>query len=298
MLSDMKLVCGVAMFMCVVMLPLQAMAMSWVVSGKQASELINQGEVTVLDTRSKASFEAGHVDVSQRVTWQEFSMSKGKNHGELLRDDAVLEHRLRAVGVWNDRPVLVVGDPLGGWGEEGRIVWMLRSLGHKNAALVDGGYKALSKFGVKTSSGKASSVEVGDFKIARVGQFSTSKKMLKSTLKKENVTVLDTRELREFKGETPYGESRGGHVPGAKHLYFKDLMDKDGKVLTGKALEKVLKSHGIKGKDAPIVAYCTGGIRSAWVVAILQSAGYSNATNYAGSMWQWAAEESEAYPLE
>jgi thiosulfate/3-mercaptopyruvate sulfurtransferase len=48
--------------------------------------------------------------------------------------------------------------------------------------------------------------------------------------------------------------------------------------------------------DTPIAAYCTGGVRSAFFVAVLVDLGFNSIKNYAGSMWEWSAASS--YPLE
>ena len=41
-------------------------------------------------------------------------------------------------------------------------------------------------------------------------------------------------------------------------------------------------------KDDKIVAYCTGGIRSAYMQLVLEMAGYENTWNYDQSYWRWA----------
>ena len=50
--------------------------------------------------------------------------------------------------------------------------------------------------------------------------------------------------------------------------------------------------------EREIIAYCTGGVRSAWVIVVLQHLGYSEARNYAGSMWEWSAMPEASHPLE
>jgi 3-mercaptopyruvate sulfurtransferase SseA len=40
--------------------------------------------------------------------------------------------------------------------------------------------------------------------------------------------------------------------------------------------------------------YCTGGARSAFVVAALRSLGLGQARNYDGFFWEWAADASLA----
>lgn len=286
--------------LCCLCLASTATALDWVVEAKEAKQMLEEasGEVTILDVRSKRAFRQAHLERAQRVTWQEFSRASGKDHGELLRKDSVLQHRLRRAGVSDDVPVLVVGDPLEGWGEEGRIVWMLRTLGHEKAALVDGGHEALVGLGLEIEKGEAKKVAAGDFQVRRTSAFSVTRREVKASLESKEATFIDTREAREFAGKTPYGEARGGHLPGAWHLYFSDLLDERGEILEPAQIEARLRAMGITRKTQPIIAYCTGGIRSAWVVAVLQDAGYTGAKNYAGSMWQWAAASEEEHPLE
>jgi thiosulfate/3-mercaptopyruvate sulfurtransferase len=107
--------------------------------------------------------------------------------------------------------------------------------------------------------------------------------------------VLDTREPREYRGETPYGETRGGHVPGARHLFYKDLQAEDGRLLPPARLKARLAALGI-GEGTEIVAYCTGGVRSGWVTTVLNDLGL-RARNFAGSMWDWSAGDPAEYPL-
>ena len=85
-------------------------------------------------------------------------------------------------------------------------------------------------------------------------------------------------------GQTPYGESRGGHVPGAKHLFYKALVSSDGKVLPRDQIHRKLTEIGVKENDE-VVSYCTGGVRAGFVTVLLNDAGIA-ARNYAGSMWE------------
>ena len=103
------------------------------------------------------------------------------------------------------------------------------------------------------------------------------------------------REQREYAGETPYGESRGGHVPGAKHLFYRALLKSDGKVLPGDQIKRKLSEIGVR-EDDEVVSYCTGGVRAAFVTVLLNDAGIA-ARNYAGSMWEWSASNGASARL-
>lgn len=188
--------------------------------------------------------------------------------------------------------MIVVGDPPDDWGEDGRIVWMLRAAGHPRVALVDGGIDALARAGASFTM-KRTAPTPGRFVVRPVSSLSTSA----STLQSDGAIVLDTRELREFDGATPYGESRGGHVPGAKHLYFEDLMNPDGTVLADVEIAARLEKLGAS-RSTKLVTYCTGGVRSAWVLVVLKNAGFKSVRNYPGSMWEWSSSNPAAHPLE
>lgn len=111
-----------------------------------------------------------------------------------------------------------------------------------------------------------------------------------------NLILIDSRSLEEFAGATLYGEQRGGHIPGAISLHFKDLIDEKGFLLPSELILNKFNQLNFK-QDTPIVTYCTGGIRSAFVVAVLVNLGFTNVKNYAGSMWEWSALPSSSYPL-
>lgn len=263
----------------------------WVIAAEEARALLSSGAL-LLDTRGPDLKAAQPVDGAVSVIWQDFANRDLPNKGQLLADDAVLTEKLRALGVSAAVPVIVVADSAKGWGEDGRVVWTLRTLGHEQAYLVNGGVEALLAGEALVVAPVATP---GDFTVARTDAYEIKKEELATLIDQPGVVILDTREPREYAGETPYGETRGGHVPGAKHIFFKDLVGADGKVLEGDTLKARLAELGV-GANTQVVSYCTGGIRSGFVTAVLNDAGVK-ARNNAGSMWEWSASDPAAYPL-
>lgn len=263
----------------------------WIVDGPKALELIAGGAI-VLDTRGDDLKKETPLEGAQNAIWQDFTNADLPVKGKLLDDDAALTAKLQALGISKDKPVIAVADSVRGWGEDGRIVWTLRTLGHTQAYLVDGGIAAITSGGAPKIAAVSGP---GDFVVARTTQYEINKEELAKDIGKSDIVILDTREPREYAGETPYGESRGGHVPGAKHIFYKDLVGADGKILPADQLKGKLQSLGVK-EDTQIVSYCTGGIRSGFVTAVLNNFGYK-ARNYAGSMWEWSAQPADQYPL-
>ena len=265
----------------------------WLVTAEQARAMIADGAI-IVDTRAESLRDDDPLPNAVVLMWPELSAGdKPPAMGLLNPDDQALTDKLQSIGIASDKVVLTIGDPVNGWGEEGRIAWTMRVLGHSKAAIVDGGYAALVDGGMPDIQAPATP---GNFTVQRNDNWEVDRSRAKNLFSGGNVVFLDTREPGEFDGDTPYGESRGGHVPGAKHLYYKDLMDKNGRVLPASAISEKLASLGI-GENDNIVAYCTGGVRSAFATSVLQDRGY-NAVNYTGSMWDWSAGEEEEYPLE
>lgn len=268
----------------------------WIINANQAKQLISQG-ATIIDVRNNLAWFIGHIPNAININWQDFSLAKKPHRGNLLEDTNILQQKLREIGVCNSKPVIVIGNPADNFGEEGRIVWMLRTLGHNSAACVDGGYNALVKVDVPTTFKGNKPSEMGDFIVNRTPLWEIKRDELKANLVENKLIVIDTREKREYEGATPYGEQRRGHIPGALHFYFKDLIDSKGNLLTN---EEIISKLGILGiqLDTPVAAYCTGGIRSAFFIAVLANLGFTNVKNYAGSMWEWSAEPANSYPLQ
>lgn len=264
----------------------------WIVTPQAAFDLIQQGALVIdargQDLKKKSGALAGAV----ALEWQDLAEPNLPTKGRPLPVEQASK-KLQALGISSNRPIVVVADAVKGWGEDGRVTWLLRAWGHTRVVLVDGGMGALERIG-KLAIQPA--VVPGNFVANEHSQLEIKKEEVKSKLERKDVAFLDVREPREYQGQTPYGEKRGGHLLPAQHLFFKDLLDKNGRLLPRDAIEKVLTSKGVT-RDKEIVSYCTGGIRSGWVTTVLNDMGYK-ARNYAGSMWEWSAQPAEQFPLQ
>lgn len=270
-----------------------AFSQQWIVSAADAKALIDQG-ATVLDARGQG-FKLTRLQGAIPITWSDFSPDQRGQRGRLLEEDADLTEQLQALGIDRHRPVVVFANPPHGWGEDGRIVWMLRTLGHPQVVLVDGGVAALLEAGVPRQQRAPVMPPPGEFVVQRDLTWTIQRDELQAQLATGRSVIIDTREPREYAGQTPYGEPRGGHIPGAIHLYFKDLLAANGRLLAPAELQATVQDLGLT-PDQPVVVYCTGGVRSAWVASVLITLGFQ-VKNYAGSMWEWAAAPRDRYPL-
>lgn len=264
----------------------------WIVTPQAGFDLIKQGAL-LIDVRGEdLKKKSGAIPGAVALVWQDLAEPNLPTKGRPL-PVAQATKTLQALGISKERPIVVVADAVNGWGEDGRVTWLLRAWGHTRVVLVDGGLGALEKIG---NLSVKPAVAPGDFFASENSPLEIKKEEVKSKLGRKDVAFLDVREPREYAGKTPYGEKRGGHLSPAKHLFFKDLLDKNGLLLPRDEIEKILASRGVT-RDKEVVSYCTGGIRSGWVTTVLNDLGYK-ARNYAGSMWEWSAQGAEEYPLQ
>lgn len=263
----------------------------------QAVSLIEEG-ATILDARERADFEKAHIPGAKNLPWQLFV--EGQASGALVDSDEHHQTVLQNAGISAQRPALIYGNwsATGAWGEEGRLFWTLEYFDHPRVYILEGGLRAWERAERPIEKGAApkDSAEPGDFEIRRQPSRRTSTAELAQSLSSTKAPIiLDSRERAEFEGQVKYGESRAGHIPGARHLDWRDLFDEGGDLRAADDLRRVLASFGATS-TSPVVAYCTGGIRSGFVYAVLRHLGFEKVQNYDASMWDWTRDP--ALPLQ
>jgi len=100
--------------------------------------------------------------------------------------------------------------------------------------------------------------------------------------------LLDVRSLEEFVG-APELDARPGHIPGARHLDWRDLAGpREGSYLAPSGqLQAALATVGIRPGQV-VLAYCRTGMRAALGYIAQQQLGYTVRV-FDGSYQAWAA---------
>lgn len=252
---------------------------------------LGKGEFTLIDARSKVDHLLGHVPGAVQAGWREFSDPGSDIKGLLDPDVGRLEAKLGALGVANDREVIVYSDPPEYWGAEARIVWMLMVLGHERITVLDGGWPKWKDEGKPIERGLVRP-KSGVFRARPDESLLIEKGAVADGVLdgKPPFRLLDARTPGEYDGSQPEKDvPRGGHIPTAVNVPFDSFFRSDGSLMPPEEIRAAYERKGVRPED-DVVVYCTGGVRSSWLFLTLRRAGYKNVRNYVGSWWEWSRD--------
>jgi thiosulfate/3-mercaptopyruvate sulfurtransferase len=262
------------------------------ITAAELHELLSSGPgaVTVLDVRyrmggppGRAEFERGHVPRAAYVDLDaDLAAPPGDGGRHPLPEPADFEAAMRAVGVRDDRPVVVYDD----WTSlaAGRAWWLLRHHGHADVRVLDGAWSAWVDAGGEVQTG-AVLPSRGDF-TSRPGQMPVVE--VDDVL---GVAVLvDARAPERFRGETEPVDPVAGHIPGAVNVPTGTNLRVDGTFRSPAELRALYAAAGVDGSES-VAAYCGSGVTAAHDVLALELAGI-RAALYPGSWSGWITDPS------
>ena len=188
---------------------------------------------------------------------------------------------LRRVGVTEGSHVIVYDDTNSS--PAGRLVWMLRALGH-DAAVLDGGAASwdgeLDGGDVQPAPGDVQPRPWPDSQIATADEVASGEAL-----------VIDARAPERYRGDTEPIDPRAGHIPGAVNLPFSGNLAADGRFLPAAELRRRFEDAGIR-PEQDVIVYCGSGVTATHDVLALQQAGYSSVRLFPGSWSQWSSDPS------
>jgi thiosulfate/3-mercaptopyruvate sulfurtransferase len=195
----------------------------------------------------------------------------------------------QAAGVSNDKQVILYGE---GWPHTAaRAFVTLDYLGHgERTSLLDGGLEAWRADGHRVVSQPAAG-EPGTFTPRPREDVLVSADWIAGRLKDPALTLIDARTAAEYTGERKQGELRGGHIPGAYHLYYQDLLvSQENPRLKDLGYVKDRFAEAGASKGGPVVSYCYIGMRASYTYVVSRHLGY-DAKLYDPSWAEWGRRE-------
>jgi 3-mercaptopyruvate sulfurtransferase SseA/sterol desaturase/sphingolipid hydroxylase (fatty acid hydroxylase superfamily) len=260
------------------------------ISVASVSEILNKdSNVVIIDIRKPHEYEEGHVLGALNV-WRSDYVDTSVTYGGVMPTREQFKTLLSRLGVKTEDKILLY-DGRGGC-EAARFWWILKTYGHPNAVVIDGGFDVFLAFdSLLTDSSTITINSVYEFpEVANLSLFASIEDV-KNVLGDSNTILLDTRSLEEFTGKKQKnGSFRAGRIPGSILSDWTNcLHNNDGGLIKSiKDLDYDFNQLGIT-KDKSIIVYCHSGVRSAHTTFVLtEILGYDNVKNYDGSWIEWS----------
>jgi thiosulfate/3-mercaptopyruvate sulfurtransferase len=182
---------------------------------------------------------------------------------------------LRNWGLQHDQQVVLYDDALGAYAA--RAWWMLRWVGHENAAVLDGGLKYWTG---TLETGPFDSEQDQEIQRSRfepqqplvtpVSVDAISIRTDRHSSGSRQLQLVDARTEARWAGEEEPIDAIAGHIPGALCMPFQDNLTPDGLFLTARQLQDRFAQL-----TDPIVCYCGSGVTACHNILALDIAGRS-----------------------
>jgi len=200
---------------------------------------------------------------------------------------------LAAQGVGAGTQVVAYDDSAGQMAA--RLWWMLRYLGHNDAAVLDGGWARWTKEG-RPSEQAVPRPTAAAFTPRRHALQEVPLDQLLELYKHSSVLLVDARGAERFEGKTEPIDPVAGHIPGAINHPFTSNLTAEGTFLPPAELrQRLLATFGDTPPDDTI-HYCGSGVSACHNLLAMAAAGLPVGRLYVGSWSQWCADP--ARPVE
>lgn len=234
-------------------------------------------------------YRAGHVPGAACWKWKEMLWDP------CMRDFPSPEEfarRCGAAGIANDTTVVFYGEGV----QFGVYAWWaFRYCGHAKVKVLDGARHRWAAEGRPlVTEAPLPVVPVHYEPVKRSEKMRIRRDKVLAALGKNGILMLDGRSPEEYSGQRvggpggpDVGAVRYGRIPGAKHLYFEELLDANKAFKPVSELEHLVAARGA-ALDREIVTYCRMSHRATVLYfALTQLLGYRKVRVYDGSWTEW-----------
>ena len=213
------------------------------------AEHLDDPSVRIIDSRPQQQYDEGHIPGA--VSLPAHGNVPRTENGDMgsPEDFARLAGEL---GVSSESTVIVYDAP---GAAMGAAAWAFMYYGHPDVRVLDGGFHKWSSEGRPTST-QPGAYPRAEFNATVVEEIYCSLDSAKSSHGSAGTLFWDVRSQAEHEGSAQVGNNpRSGHIPGAIHLEWTELLDPETKTLKpGDELRQLLSSRGIT-PESEINAY-------------------------------------------
>jgi thiosulfate/3-mercaptopyruvate sulfurtransferase len=246
-------------------------------------------EIAGMGQENMQAYKAGHVPGALCWDWKQ---SLWDEHAREFPSPDEFARRLGAAGISDATTVVFYGEDI----QFGLYAWWtFRYCGHADVRVLDGGRHGWTAQGRKLVTDIPPHPAPVQYRPqARREEMRIRRAEVFSALRDTETVILDARSAEEYRGERvgapgmpDVGAVRTGRIPGARHLYFADLLTVDKRFKPRRQLAELVLQCGVR-PNIDVIAYCRMSHRATLVsFALTELLGIPNVRVYDGSWTEW-----------
>ena len=228
----------------------------------------------------------GHLPGAVYVSWVDHLSAPAPESGHprwMLQGAEDFARTMARLGIGDD--TMVVGYDSEGGHHAARLWLALRRFGHDRMAVMEGGIQKWIAEGRPLEKGERPASAPAKFTPHPRDGVVASKEDVLAAVRSGDPWLLDVRRDSEFTGAEKRA-ARGGHIPGAVNILWKDALGDDWMLRDADELEEFYTNAGF-GPETNTITYCQAGVRAAFTHMVLTALGHDEVRTYDGSWEEW-----------
>ncbi len=232
---------------------------------------------------NRKAYEEAHIPGAVFINWLEDIVEPHAPVRMTVASPERFAALMGRLGIGDGHTVIVYDDD--GGHIAARLWWVLHYYGHPAVKLLNGGFPKW------VAEGRPVTAEVPNHPPATFTpkvqpEWRVGAREVREAIGHPTILLVDNREPRLYRGEYTRGE-RKGRIPGAVNVPITALVEGEYKTFKSEAdLRKLFESVGVT-PDKKVITYCNAGVSASVGLFALKLIGHRDATNFAGSWYEW-----------
>ena len=275
------------------------MALTTLIATETLATHIDDASFAIVDCRfrlddpgwGEREYEAAHIPgaVYAHLDRDLSSTPTGTNGRHPLPDPSELRRRLGTFGIAPGVQVVAYDQDTGAFAS--RLWWLLRFVGHRAVAVLDGGLAKWTAEGRPTRGGIERRKQA-DFTGERNRDMMVDAATVAQVTNRRDWRLLDARAPERYRGEVEPIDKKAGHIPTAVNHPFQTNLTAGGTFRSPSELRGQFEASLGSVPPPQIIAYCGSGVTACHNLLAMEHAGLHGAKLYPGSWSEWSADAS------
>lgn len=247
----------------------------------------------ILDTRTKAQYEKGHIPGAYHICFCLFRTTADATPPYMMKPAEELAKIFSGsrLGLTPKKRVVIYDD---GHSGRGIAFLALQMIGHQNISFLDGTIDLWREKGFKLSKGRAPKTKVRNYPLTTSPDLLVNNHDVIELMGSGLAMVFDTRNAAQYNGDMVRSDiaRKGGAIPESISFPLQTIRNSNGELYPTKRLTWLLSNAGISSasSEKTIITTCNTNMLAAELYMVLEYLGYKNVKVHDGSWAEWAAE--------